>query len=102
MRWRDPRLVFYNLKNETYLNPIGIVDAAKIWQPVVVFYNTKDRDETTVIQASWNLSSLKIVIYPFCRMMPKPAWPWCAKVVTQSVPFTICTITISTVERKMT
>jgi hypothetical protein len=52
MRWRDPRLVFYNLKNETYLNPIGIVDAAKIWQPVVVFYNTKDRDETTVIQAS--------------------------------------------------
>jgi hypothetical protein len=48
LMWRDPRLTFHNLKNETYQNTIGIVDAEKIWQPVVVFYNTKDRDETKV------------------------------------------------------
>jgi hypothetical protein len=46
--WRDPRVMFLNLKNETYLNTIGMDDAKKIWQPVVVFYNTKDWDETKV------------------------------------------------------
>jgi hypothetical protein len=48
MRWRDERLTFHNLKNETYLNTVGKEDGEKIWQPVVVFYNTKDWEETKV------------------------------------------------------
>ena len=49
LRWKDPRVTFRNLKEDTYLNTVGNDDAAKIWYPQVVFYNTKNMEETKVI-----------------------------------------------------
>ena len=48
LKWKDSRLAFRNLKADAFLNTIGNDDAAKIWYPQVVFYNTKDMEETKV------------------------------------------------------
>ena len=48
LRWRDSRVNFRNLKRETYLNTVSTEDAAKIWYPQVVFYNTEDMKATKV------------------------------------------------------
>ena len=48
LTWRDLRVEFKNLKQETFLNTVGRDDAAKIWYPRIVFYNTRDMEETTV------------------------------------------------------
>ena len=36
--WKDSRVSFRNLKEDTYLNTVGNEDAVKIWYPQVVFY----------------------------------------------------------------
>merc|ERR1712224_47073 len=46
LKWKDSRVSFRNLKIDTYLNTVGNEDAIKIWYPQVVFYNTKDMEET--------------------------------------------------------
>ena len=48
LRWRDSRVRFRNLKRETYLNTVTPEDAAKIWYPQVVFYNTEEMKATKV------------------------------------------------------
>ena len=48
LKWKDSRVAFRNLKEDTFLNTVGNDDAAKIWYPQVVFYNTKDMEETKV------------------------------------------------------
>ena len=50
LRWRDSRVKFRNLKKENFLNTVGREDAAKIWYPQVVFYNTREMEETKVEQ----------------------------------------------------
>ena len=48
LMWKDQRLKFRNLKEDTFLNTVGREDAAKIWYPKVVFYNTREMEETEV------------------------------------------------------
>ena len=49
LRWKDSRLKFRNLKKENYLNTIGKDESSKIWYPKVIFYNTRDTEETKVV-----------------------------------------------------
>merc|ERR1719429_548203 len=46
LSWRDLRVQFKNLKQDTFLNTVGRDDAAKIWYPKIVFYNTREMEET--------------------------------------------------------
>ena len=48
LKWKDSRIEFRNLKEETYLNTLGKDEAGKIWYPRVVFSNTRDTEETKV------------------------------------------------------
>ncbi len=48
LKWKDPRITFRNLKNETFLNTLGKEDAGKIWYPQLVKYNTESMEETQV------------------------------------------------------
>ena len=48
MSWTDPRLTFWNLKAESYLNTVSNQDALKVWYPKLQFYNTKEKEETKV------------------------------------------------------
>ena len=48
MMWRDSRVQFRNLKREMFLNTVGNEEATKIWVPKVVFYNTREMEETEV------------------------------------------------------
>ena len=49
MSWRDPRLVFRNLKEDTSMNIVGPRQASEIWYPIVVFINTRKMDLSKVI-----------------------------------------------------
>ena len=46
MLWRDPRLKFLNLKDNSFLNTLGQDEKNKIWVPEIVFYNTEKKDES--------------------------------------------------------
>ena len=48
LKWRDSRIKFKNLKNETFLNTVSRSDAELIWYPQIVFYNTKYTERTKV------------------------------------------------------
>ena len=48
LTWKDSRANFRNLKKETYLNTVGTEEAAKIWYPKLIFYNTRETEETKV------------------------------------------------------
>ena len=48
LKWKDSRIEYRNLKEETYLNTLGKDEAGKIWYPRVVFSNTRDTEETKV------------------------------------------------------
>ena len=48
LKWKDSRTAFRNLKDMTFLNTLDNEDAAKIWYPQVVLYNTERRDTTEV------------------------------------------------------
>ena len=49
LRWRDSRATFQNLKKKSFLNMVGRDDASKIWYPRVIFYNTRNMEETQVL-----------------------------------------------------
>ena len=49
----NSRVKFRNLKREMYLNTVSTEDAAKIWYPQVVFYNTEDMKATKVTLLSF-------------------------------------------------
>ena len=44
MTWRDPRLTFRNLKDDTSLNQVNLSEALNIWLPILVFVNTRKLD----------------------------------------------------------
>ena len=46
--WRDLRLRFRNLKQQNFLNTVLSGDSARMWIPKVVFYNTKEMEESEV------------------------------------------------------
>ena len=48
--WKDPRLLYRNLKEKSHLNTASETREPRknIWYPRVVFYNTKNRDEFQV------------------------------------------------------
>ena len=48
LKWKDSRVEFRNLKQENFLNTLSTDEAGKIWYPRVVFYNTRDTEETKV------------------------------------------------------
>ena len=48
LTWKDPRLTFLNLKEDSSMNIVSPVEAAKIWYPVVVFMNTRKMDLSKV------------------------------------------------------
>ena len=47
-RWMDSRISFQNLKVYDYMNTVGSYDARKIWHPNVIFYNTREMEQTEV------------------------------------------------------
>ena len=47
-KWKDSRISFQNLKSHDFLNSVGSFDAKKIWHPNVLFFNTKDMEQTKV------------------------------------------------------
>ena len=46
--WRDLRLRFRNLKQQHFLNTVLSGDSERMWIPKVVFYNTKEMEESEV------------------------------------------------------
>ena len=49
-KWMDSRLKFKNLKHESFLNTLGTEEAVRLWYPKVIFFNTRETDETEVNQ----------------------------------------------------
>ena len=47
-KWRDSRIKFKNLKHEPFLNTLRTEEATGLWYPKVVFFNTRETDETEV------------------------------------------------------
>ena len=47
-KWKDSRISFQNLKSHDFLNSVGSYDAKKIWHPNVIFFNTRDMEQTKV------------------------------------------------------
>ena len=47
-KWMDSRITFQNLKSFDFLNTVATYDAQKIWHPNVVFFNTRDMEQTKV------------------------------------------------------
>ena len=47
-KWVDSRISFQNLKAHDFLNTVGSHDARAIWHPNVIFYNTRDMEQTRV------------------------------------------------------
>ena len=50
MIWQDRRLKFFNLKNESHLNMVGLNESLAIWYPISVFQNTLSRDKSKVTE----------------------------------------------------
>ena len=57
MRWRDPRLEWYDLRGATDLNTLNREDQSRIWSPTLSFTNAKiiggskvDSITSTVVQ----------------------------------------------------
>ena len=56
MKWRDNRLLFNNLKQETSLNALLESDFKKLWLPLVIYDNT-DQKVTTRLGMEWEWST---------------------------------------------
>ena len=41
--WKDPRLQFYNLKDDFYHNSLTESEKKLIWTPTITFVNTRDK-----------------------------------------------------------
>ena len=52
MKWRDNRLTYQNLKEDTSLNALPEVDIKKLWLPLVIYANT-DQKVTTRLGMEW-------------------------------------------------
>ena len=60
MKWRDNRLSFHNLKQETSLNALLESDFKKLWLPLVIYDNT-DQKVTTRLGMEWEWSTSVMV-----------------------------------------
>ena len=47
-KWMDSRISFQNLKSYDFLNTVSSNDAGKIWHPKVMFFNTREMEQTKV------------------------------------------------------
>ena len=63
LQWTDSKVTFRNLKEDSFLNAVGNDDAAKIWYPQVVFYNTEDVEETKVKKLRFPIKDNQFIIY---------------------------------------
>ena len=43
MNWRDPRIVFKDLKADTNLNLMSFAEQSDVWVPSVIFVNTESK-----------------------------------------------------------
>ena len=50
--WTDPRLVYYNTKRNTDLNVLSSEEVDGIWTPKLIFYNTRNKEETVTDEKS--------------------------------------------------
>ena len=86
LKWKDSRVKFRNLKHDAFLNTVGTDDAAKIWYPKVVFYNTREKEKTEVTDScisfpekmtylfnTFLFSTTKNHLLPFSRMEIQPS-----------------------------
>ena len=48
MTWQDKRLIYLNLKKDSFLNVVAQKEALSIWTPSIVFENTQNMDESRV------------------------------------------------------
>ncbi len=48
LKWRDPRLRFVALKNDSASNTADVESWKEVWKPVIVFHNTESREQTQV------------------------------------------------------
>ena len=46
LSWADPRLLFYNLKDQIDLNVLTQEEKSRVWTPVLIFENTRDKSST--------------------------------------------------------
>ena len=49
MDWRDQRLTYLNLKEDTFHNMVSFEAGKRIWSPVIIFGNTQNLDQTKVM-----------------------------------------------------
>ena len=61
LEWRENyRLIFQNLKQNTFLNALSQDDVEKIWLPLVIYDNT-DQKEMTRLGAQWEWATSVVV-----------------------------------------
>ena len=46
LKWRDYRISYSNLKNETFLNSLTEDEIKSIWLPLVIYENTNQKETT--------------------------------------------------------
>ena len=56
LMWRDNRVTFKNLKNDSTYNLLRQNEVKMIWLPLVIYWNT-DQHETTRLGAEWEWST---------------------------------------------
>ena len=61
LEWRDNRLTYHNLKNDSSLNALREKEMKTLWLPLVIYANT-DQKETTRLGDSWEWSTSVLVI----------------------------------------
>lgn len=55
MRWRENRVTYQNLKQDTSLNALSEVDMRKLWLPLVIYANTDQKLSTRLgMEWEWN------------------------------------------------
>ena len=66
--WQDPRLQYFNLKNDSDLNIVAPREAEMIWYPHVIFLNTQNNDQSVVIQFVFNFKNEFNIIFTIYSM----------------------------------
>ena len=46
MKWRDARVLFYNIKQDEEMNTLTMDEQLALWTPTLVFWNTKQQLRT--------------------------------------------------------
>ena len=46
LKWRDQRVSYHNLKNDTSLNALSEEDVRRLWLPLVIYANTDQKEMT--------------------------------------------------------